>query len=48
MWSAIPKASGPVVDQQMDLGWGTSDDVIVTDVSRRGGKLTRIGNCYDQ
>jgi len=48
VWTAIRKGSGLVVDERMDLSRGAQDDVIVTDVRRRGEKRTRIVNVYDQ
>jgi hypothetical protein len=40
--------SGLVVDDLTDLSRGANDDVIVTDLRRRGEKITRIDNVYDQ
>jgi hypothetical protein len=48
VWTAIRKGSGLVVDELMHLSRGTHDDVIFTDVRRRGEKITRIANVYDQ
>ena len=45
---AIQKGSGLVVDEWTDLSRGANDDVIVTDIRRRGEKITRIVNIYDQ
>jgi len=47
VWTAIQNGSGPVVDERMDLTRGDNDDVIVTDVRRRGVKITRIVNIHD-
>jgi len=48
VWMAIRKGSGLVVDEQTDLSRGANDDVIATDVRRRGEKIMRIVNIYDQ
>jgi hypothetical protein len=48
VWTAIRKGSGLVVDERTDLSRGAHDDVMVTDVRRRGEKITRIVNVYDQ
>jgi len=48
VWTAIQKGSGLVVDERMDLTRGADDDVIATDVRRRGEKITRIVNIYNQ
>ena len=48
VWMAIPKGSGLVVDEWTDLSRGANDDGIATDVQRRGEKITRIVNIYDQ
>jgi len=48
VWTAIRKGSGLVVDKQTDLSRGANVDVIATDVRRRGEKVTRIVNSYDQ
>jgi hypothetical protein len=48
LWTAIRKGSWLVVDEQTDLSRGANDDVIVTDVRRRGEKISRIVNIYDQ
>jgi hypothetical protein len=45
---AIRNGSGLVVDERKDLSRGASDDVIASDVRRRGEKLTRIVNIYNQ
>jgi hypothetical protein len=37
-----------VVDERTDLSRGANDDVIATDFRRRGEKITRIHNVYDQ
>ena len=42
------KGSGLATDERTDLSGGTNDDLIVTDVKRRGVKMTRIINIYDQ
>ena len=42
------KGSGLATDKRTDLIRGANDDVMVTDVKRRGDKMTRIINDYDQ
>jgi len=37
-----------VVDERTVSSRGANDDVIVTDVRRRGENITRIVNIYDQ
>ena len=37
-----------MVDERTDLSRGANDDVIATDVRRRGEIITRIVNVYDQ
>jgi len=48
VWTAIQMGSGMVVDDRTDLSRGANDDVITTDVRRRGEKTTRIINVYNQ
>jgi hypothetical protein len=48
VWTAVPKASGLASDKRTDLSRGANDDVIVTDVQRRGEKMMRVINIYDQ
>jgi len=48
VWTAILKGSGLVVDEQTELSIGDNDDVIATDVKRRGENITRIINIYNQ
>jgi hypothetical protein len=48
VWTAIRKGSGLVVDEWTDLSRGANDDVIATDVRRRGEKITRIVNIYNE
>jgi len=48
VWTAIPKGSGLVVDERMDLSRRANDDFIVTDGDMRGENITRIVNIYDQ
>jgi hypothetical protein len=48
VWTGIRKGSGLVVDERTDLSRGTNDDVVATDVKRRGEKITRIVNIYHQ
>jgi hypothetical protein len=45
---AIRRGSGLVVDEQTDLSRGANEDVIATDIRRRGERITRIVNIYDQ
>ena len=44
----MPKGSGIATDKRTDLRRGTNDDVMVTDVKGRGGKMMRIINVYDR
>jgi hypothetical protein len=37
-----------VVDEQTDLSRGVNEDVIATDLRRRGERITAIVNVYDQ
>jgi len=48
VWTAIRRGSGLVVDERTDLSRGANEDVIATDVRRRGERITRIVNVYDQ
>jgi hypothetical protein len=48
VWTVIRKGSNLAVDEPTDLSRGAHDDVIVTDVRRRGEKITWIVNVYDQ
>jgi hypothetical protein len=48
VWTAIRRGSGLVVDERTDLSRGANEDVIATDVRRRGERITRIVNIYDQ
>jgi len=48
VWTAIQGWSGLVVDERTDLGRGANNDVIVTDVRRRGETITKVVNVYDQ
>jgi hypothetical protein len=48
VWTVIRKGSGLVVDQQTDLSGGANNKVILTDIRRRGEKITRIVNVYNQ
>ena len=45
--TVIRKGSGLVVDERTDLSRGANDDVIATDVRKRGEKIMRIVNIYD-
>jgi hypothetical protein len=42
--TAIRKESGLMVDERTDMRRGANDNVIATDVRRRGEKITRIVN----
>jgi hypothetical protein len=44
VWTVIPRGSGLVVDEQMDLSRGANEDVIATDVRRKGERIPRIVN----
>jgi len=46
--TVIRKGSGMVVDKWTDLRRGANDDVMATDGRRRGEKITRIVNIYNQ
>jgi hypothetical protein len=48
VWTTIQRGSGLVVDERTDLSTGANEDVIATDVRRRGERITRIVNVYDQ
>jgi len=48
VWTAIRMGSGLVADEQTDSSRGANDDVTVTDVRRRGEKMTWIVNIYNQ
>jgi len=48
VWTAIRKGSGLVVHERTDLSRGANDDVIATEVRRRGEKITSIVNIHDQ
>jgi hypothetical protein len=48
VWTAIWRGSGLVVDVRTDLTRGAKEDVIATDVRRRGERITRNVNVYDQ
>ena len=48
LWTAIRMRSGLVVDEHTHLSEGANDNVITTDVRRRGEKTTTIVNIYDQ
>jgi len=42
VWTVIQKGSALVVDERTDLGREAYEDVITTDVRRRGEKITSI------
>jgi hypothetical protein len=44
---AIRKGCGLVDEKQMDLSSGVNDNVIASDIWRRGEKITRIVNVYN-
>jgi len=46
--TAKQQGSGLVVDEQKDLSRRANDHVIATDFRRRGEKIIRIVNIYDQ
>jgi hypothetical protein len=48
VWTAVRKGSGLATDGRTELSRGAYDDVMVTDIRRRGEKMTRIINGYDQ
>jgi len=48
VWTVVQKGSSLATDERTDLSRGANDDVMVTDVKRRGENMTRIINVYDQ
>jgi len=44
IWMAIRRESGLEVDERTDLRRGVNEDVIATDVRRRGERITRMVN----
>jgi len=48
VWMAIWRGRGLVFDEQTDLSRGANEDVIATDIRRRGERIPRIINVYDQ
>jgi hypothetical protein len=48
VWTARRRGSGLVVDQRMYVNRGVNEDVIATDVRRRGERITMIVNVNDQ
>ena len=46
MWTAIWRGSRLVVDERSDSSRGANNDVIATDVRRRGKMIMRIVNVY--
>jgi hypothetical protein len=48
VWTAIGKGSGLVVDERTDSSRGANDNIIVTDIRRRGQRITRIVQNDDQ
>jgi hypothetical protein len=43
----VRKGSGFATDERKDQSRGANDDVIVTDIKRRGEKMMRVSNIYD-
>jgi hypothetical protein len=48
VWVEIRGGSGLVVDERTDLSRGANEDIIPTDVRRRGERIMRIVNVTDQ
>jgi len=48
VWTAIRRGSGLVVDERTDSSRGVNEEVIATDVRRRGERITSSVNVYDQ
>jgi hypothetical protein len=48
VWTAVRQGSGFATKARTDLSKNTLGDVIVVDIKRRGEKMTRIVNIYDQ
>jgi len=44
VWMAVPKGSGLAMNEQSDISRGANDHFTVTNVTRRGKKMTRILN----
>jgi endonuclease/exonuclease/phosphatase (EEP) superfamily protein YafD len=44
----VLKGSGAATDEWTNLSSGANDNVIVTDVKRRGEKMTKVINIYNQ
>jgi hypothetical protein len=44
----IRNGSGLVVDELKDLSSGANDDVIASDIRRRGERITKIVNISDE
>jgi hypothetical protein len=48
VWMAVRNGRGLSTDERTELSRGANDDVMVTKVKRRGEKMTRIINVYDE
>jgi len=48
VWTAVCKGSGLATDERTDLGGGANNNFMMTDVNRRGERMTRIINVYNQ
>jgi len=48
VWTAVRVGRGLATEKRIDHSRGTNDNVIVTDVNRRGEKMTKVINIYDQ
>jgi hypothetical protein len=48
VWTAIRRGSGLVFDERRDLSRGANEDVMATDVRRRGQRIMRMVNVYEQ
>jgi hypothetical protein len=48
VWISVRKVSGLATDERTYLSRGANNDVIATDVKRRGGKMTRAINIDNQ
>jgi len=46
--TVIRMGGGLVVDERKDGSWGANNNVMDTDIRRRGEKITMIVNSYDQ
>jgi hypothetical protein len=48
LWAAVRKGSGFATNERTNLSKNALGDIIVFDIKRRGDKMTRIVNIYDQ